>query len=164
MSDPGTRWEYGINIDFVGQGGGSRSGKRLEAYLRDALFAPLGMSDTGFQHRPTACASGWSACMRAARTDRWRRSRSRCEQNPEFHMGGGGLYGTAADYIKFCQMILNNGRGNGNQLLKPETVAMMGQNHIGDLTMGKMSDDGADVHQRCRVSSPTSSRSGASPS
>ena len=57
---------------------------------------------------------------------------------PEFHMGGGGLYGTAADYIKFTQMILNKGRGNGNQVLKPETVALMGQNHIGDLTMGKM--------------------------
>ena len=60
------------------------------------------------------------------------------EQDPEFHMGGGGLYGTAADYIKFTQMILNKGRGNGNQVLKPETVALMGQNHIGDLTMGKM--------------------------
>ena len=46
------------------------------------------------------------------------------EQNPEFHMGGGGLYGTAADYIKFTQMILNKGRGNGNQLLKPETVTL----------------------------------------
>jgi CubicO group peptidase (beta-lactamase class C family) len=60
------------------------------------------------------------------------------EQTPEFHMGGGGLYGTAADYIKFTQMILNQGRGNGNQVLKAETVALMGQNHIGDLTMGKM--------------------------
>ena len=60
------------------------------------------------------------------------------EQEPEFHMGGGGLYGTAGDYIKFTQMILNKGRGNGNQLLKPETVATMGQNHIGELTMGKM--------------------------
>src|SRR5258705_613928 len=60
------------------------------------------------------------------------------EQNPEFHMGGGGLYGTAADYIKFTQMILNKGRGNGNQVLKPETVALMSQTHIGDLTIGKM--------------------------
>jgi CubicO group peptidase (beta-lactamase class C family) len=60
------------------------------------------------------------------------------EQAPEFHMGGGGLYGTAADYTKFTQMILNKGRGNGNQVLKPETVAQMGQNNIGDLTMGKM--------------------------
>ncbi len=60
------------------------------------------------------------------------------EQNPEFLMGGGGLYGTAGDYIKFTQMILNKGKGNGNQLLKPETVALMGQNHIGDLSVTKM--------------------------
>src|ERR1700731_593985 len=60
------------------------------------------------------------------------------DQDPEFHMGGGGLYGTAGDYIKFTQMILNKGRGNGNQLLKAETVAMMGQNHIGELNMTKM--------------------------
>ena len=53
-------------------------------------------------------------------------------------MGGGGLYSTAADYIRFTQMILNKGRGNGNQVLKAETVATMGQNHIGDLAMGKM--------------------------
>ncbi len=53
-------------------------------------------------------------------------------------MGGGGLYGTAADYIKFTQMILNKGRGNGNQVLKPETVALMGQNNIGELNIGKM--------------------------
>jgi CubicO group peptidase (beta-lactamase class C family) len=60
------------------------------------------------------------------------------EQDPEFHMGGGGLYGTAGDYIKFTQMILNKGKANGNQLLKPETVATMGQNHIGELNVTKM--------------------------
>ena len=53
-------------------------------------------------------------------------------------MGGGGLYGTAGDYIKFTQMILNKGKGNGNQVLKPETVALMGQNHIGDLVQTRM--------------------------
>ena len=53
-------------------------------------------------------------------------------------MGGGGLYGTAGDYIKFTRMILNKGSGNGNQVLKPETVAMMGQNHIGELNMPKL--------------------------
>ena len=49
MSDPGTRWEYGINIDFVGKAVEAVSGKRLDAYLRDHLFTPLGMSDTGFK-------------------------------------------------------------------------------------------------------------------
>src|ERR1700761_7041914 len=49
MSDPGTRWEYGTNIDFVGKAVEAASGKRLDAYLRDHLFTPLGMSDTGFK-------------------------------------------------------------------------------------------------------------------
>ncbi|MEX7455718.1 serine hydrolase, partial [Pseudomonas aeruginosa] len=44
-----TRWEYGINIDFVGKAVEAASGKKLDAYLRDNMFAPLGMSDTGFK-------------------------------------------------------------------------------------------------------------------
>jgi methyl acetate hydrolase len=137
MTDPGTRWEYGTNIDFVGKAVEAASGKRLDAYLRDHMFAPLGMSDTGFKIGESQRkrlvgmhARGEDGTLAAIPFE--------LEQEPEFHMGGGGLYGTAADYIKFTQMILNKGRGNGNQLLKPETVALMGQNHIGDLTMGKM--------------------------
>jgi CubicO group peptidase (beta-lactamase class C family) len=60
------------------------------------------------------------------------------KQDPEFFAGGGGLYGTAPDYIKFTRMILNKGSGNGHRLLKPETIALMGQNHIGDLNVTKM--------------------------
>jgi methyl acetate hydrolase len=137
MSDPGTRWEYGTNIDFVGKAVEAASGKRLDAYLRDHMFAPLGMTDTAFrigdaqrQRLVGMHARGEDGSLAPIPFE--------LEQDPEFHMGGGGLYGTAADYIKFTQMILNKGRGNGNQLLKPETVALMGQNHIGDLTMGKM--------------------------
>lgn len=137
MSDPGTRWEYGINIDFVGKAVEAASGKRLDAYLRDHMFAPLGMNDTGFkitddmrQRLVATHARGEDGSLAPIAFE--------IEQNPEFHMGGGGLYGTAGDYIKFTQMILNKGRGNGNQVLKPETVVLMGQNHIGDLTIGKM--------------------------
>jgi CubicO group peptidase (beta-lactamase class C family) len=137
MTDPGTRWEYGTNIDFVGKAVEAVSGKRLDAYLRDHMFTPLGMSDTGFKIGESQRkrlvgmhARGEDGTLAAIPFE--------LEQEPEFHMGGGGLYGTAADYIKFTQMILNKGRGNGNQLLKPETVALMGQNHIGDLTIGKM--------------------------
>jgi CubicO group peptidase (beta-lactamase class C family) len=137
MTDPGTRWEYGTNIDFVGKAVEAASGKRLDAYLRDHLFTPLGMSDTGFKigdaqrKRLVAMHSrGEDGSLATIPFE--------LEQDPEFHMGGGGLYGTAGDYIKFTQMILNKGRGNGQQLLKPETVALMAQNHIGELTMGKM--------------------------
>ena len=137
MTDPGTRWEYGTNIDFVG--------KAVEAVERQAarrlsarsLFAPLGMTDTGFKigdaQRKRLVgmhARGEDGSLAPIPFE--------LEQDPEFHMGGGGLYGTAGDYIKFTQMILNKGRGNGNQVLKPETVAMMGQNHIGELNMTKM--------------------------
>src|ERR1700760_1335059 len=135
-SDPGTRWEYGVNIDFVGKAIEAASGQRLDAYLRDNIFAPLGMTDTAFKIGPSQRER--LVGMHARTPDGLASVAFEIEQEPEFHMGGGGLYGTAGDYIKFTQMILNKGKGNGNQLLKPETVATMGQNHIGDLTMGKM--------------------------
>jgi methyl acetate hydrolase len=137
MTEPGTRWEYGTNIDFVGKAVEVVSGKRLDAYLRDYLFTPLGMTDTGFRIGESQRkrlvgmhARGPDGSLMPIPFE--------LEQDPEFHMGGGGLYGTAGDYIKFTQMILNKGRGNGNQVLKPETVAMMGQNHIGDLNITKI--------------------------
>ncbi|UFX45489.1 beta-lactamase family protein [Bradyrhizobium sp. 41S5] len=137
MTDPGTRWEYGTNIDFVGKAVEAASGKKLDVYLHDHMFAPLGMSDTAFKISDDMRkrlvgmhARGEDGTLAAIPFE--------LEQNPEFHMGGGGLYSTAADYIKFCQMILNKGKGNGNQVLKAETVALMGQNHIGELTVDKM--------------------------
>lgn len=137
VSDPGTRWEYGINIDFVGKAVEAASGKRLDAYLQDHLFTPLGMTDTAFkigeaQRQRLVAMHGRNPDGSLAPIP------FELEQDPEFHMGGGGLYGTADDYIKFTQMILNQGKGNGNQVLKPETVALMGQNHIGELTMTRM--------------------------
>lgn len=137
MTDPGTRWEYGTNIDFVGKAVEAVSGKRLDAYLRENLFTPLGMTDTGFkigdaqrQRLVGMHARGEDGSLAPIPFE--------LEQDPEFHMGGGGLYGTAGDYIKFTQMILNKGRGNGNQVLRAETVAVMGQNHIGRLNMTKL--------------------------
>jgi CubicO group peptidase (beta-lactamase class C family) len=135
-SDPGTRWEYGTNIDFVGKAVEAVSGKKLDAYLRDNLFAPLGMNDTGF--RISDSMRQRLVGMHARAPEGLGPIPFEMEQSPEFHMGGGGLYGTAADYIKFTQMILNKGKANGNQLLKPETVALMGQNNIGAIEVGKM--------------------------
>ena len=113
------------------------SGQKLDAYLRDNLFTPLGMDDTAFKLGPSQRARlvgmharGDGGVLAPIPFER--------EQTPEFHMGGGGLYGTAGDYIRFTRMILNKGRGNGNQVLKPETVALMSDNHIGELEMTKM--------------------------
>jgi methyl acetate hydrolase len=137
MTEPGTRWEYGINIDFVGRAVEVASGQRLEAYLREHLFNPLGMTDTGYKIGDAQRQRLVSVHTRGA-DGSLTPIAFEIEQDPEFHMGGGGLYGTAGDYIKFTQMILNKGRGNGNQILKPATVALMGQNHIGELEMGRM--------------------------
>ena len=137
MTDPGTRWEYGTNIDFVGKAVEAASGQRLDAYLRDHMFTPLGMSDTGFKIGESQRKRLVGMHSRAE-DGTLAPIPFELEQEPEFHMGGGGLYGTAADYIRFTQMILNKGHGNGHQVLRPETVALMGQNNIGDLTMGKM--------------------------
>jgi methyl acetate hydrolase len=136
VTDPGTRWEYGINIDFIGKAVEAVSGKRLDAYLRDHLFSPLGMSDTSF--KITDAQRRRLVGMHARTPDGLVPIPFELEQDPEFHMGGGGLYSTGADYIKFTQMILNKGSGNGNQVLKPETIALMGQNHMGELNVNKL--------------------------
>jgi CubicO group peptidase (beta-lactamase class C family) len=137
MRDPGTRWEYGTNIDFVGKVVEAVSDERLDAYFQNHLLAPLGMTDTAFviggdqRKRLVAMHSrGADGALTPIPFE--------IKQDPEFLAGGGGLYGTAPDYIKFTQMMLNNGTGNGNRILKPETVALMSQNHIGELNMTPM--------------------------
>lgn len=135
--DPGTRWEYGIGTDFVGKAVEAASGQRLDAYLHENLFVPLGMTDTAFK-------IGLAQRQRLVSVHTRRADGSlapfwfEVEQEPEFHSGGGGLYGTAGDYLRFARMILNKGKGNGDQILKPETVVAMSQNHIGELKMTSM--------------------------
>jgi len=134
MSDPGTRWEYGINIDFVGKAVEAISGKKLDAYLRDHLFTPLGMTDTGFLISSSQKAR--VAPMFSRQGDGSLKPMDfEMPQRPEFFMGGGALFSTPRNYIAFLQMLLHEGRFNGAQVLKPETVALMRQNHIGDLNV-----------------------------
>ena len=137
MSDPGTRWEYGINIDFVGKAVEAASGQRLGAYMRDNIFAPLGMNDTGFkigdnQRKRLVAVHSRAADGSLAPIE------FETPQEPEFEMGGGGLYSTAPDYLKFARMILNKGRAGDHKVLKTETVADMSRNHIGNIEVQKM--------------------------
>jgi len=136
LFDPGDDWCYGINIDFVGKAVEKLSGQSLEDYFRENIFAPLGMNDTRFILRPD---------MRSRLVRMHQRSESGVQpidfevpQQPEFFMGGGGLYGTGEDYIKFTQAILNGGIYNGERILKAETVAEMTKNQIDGLSMHVM--------------------------
>lgn len=135
-SDPGTRWEYGISVDFVGKAVEAVSGQKLDAYLRDHLLSPLGMTDTAFKMGPDQRRR--LVGMHSRSTAGLAPMPFEVTQEPEFHMGGGGLYGTAPDYIRFVRMLLNNGTLDGVTVLRAETVKTMGQNHIGELTVGKM--------------------------
>jgi methyl acetate hydrolase len=133
--DPGERWDYGINIDWVGKAVERVSGQKLGDYFAERLFAPLGIKDTAFklmpEHRTRLAAMharGQDGALSPIPFE--------IPQEPEFEMGGGGLYGTAADYMSFEQLFLNDGRAaNGRQVLKPETVRLMAQNAIGNLNV-----------------------------
>jgi methyl acetate hydrolase len=130
--DPGEKWDYGIGIDWVGKAVERVSGQSLGAYLAEHLFGPVGMTDIGFKLTPEC--RGRLAGMHARSEDGMLAPiEFEIPQEPEFEMGGGGLYGTAADYLAFQQLFLNDGHANGQQVLRPETVALMRRNAIGDL-------------------------------
>jgi len=129
--DPGDKWDYGINIDFIGKAVEAVSGQKLGDYFQENLFEPLGMKDTAFKltdERRTRLVG-----MHARQADGSLQPMPfEIPQEPEFQMGGGGLYGTAGDYLAFERMFLNEGRSaSGKQVLKPETVRAAAQNQMG---------------------------------
>ena len=132
--EPGDRWEYGINIDFAGKMVEKVSGERLESYFHEHIFGPLGMADTSFKLSPSQRAR--LVAMHARGADgSLKPIEFEMPQEPEFFMGGGGLYSTGPDYLKFVRMFLNRGNLDGKAVLRPETVAMMGKNQIGDVNV-----------------------------
>jgi methyl acetate hydrolase len=132
--DPGERWEYGINIDWIGKAVERVSNQKLGDYFTEHLFGPIGMRDTAFKLTPerrarlvgmhTRSPDGALAPMEFE-----------LPQEPEFEMGGGGLYGTAADYLAFESIFLNQGRADGRQVLQPQTVRLMAENAMGQLNV-----------------------------
>ena len=134
--DPGEKWEYGISIDWAGKAVEAISGQTLAAYMAENICVPLGMSDTAF--RIGAAQRQRLAKIHARTPDGVVATDTEIPQDPEFHMGGGGLYATVGDYLKFTQMILHGGRFNGVQVLRPETVATMSQNAMGGLVCNAM--------------------------
>ena len=132
LFDPDDAWEYGSNIDWVGQVIEGITGQRLGEAMQARVFDPLDMGDTGFTLTPS---------MRERRVTMHQRDSSgtltplpafELPQDPEVHMGGHGLYSTALDYAKFIRMWLNDGQGPNGPVLKPETVAMAERNGLGD--------------------------------
>ncbi len=135
--DPGTDWAYGISIDWIGRLVEIVSGQDLNEYTREHLFRPLRMTDTGFTLGETQCARGAGMHQRGEDGKLTPSPFARPETR-EFFAGGGALYSTAPDYIRFERMMLNGGALDGARVLRPETVAQMGQNQMGALEVHRM--------------------------
>ena len=131
--EPGTKWLYSYATDVCGHLVEALSGKTLDQYFEDHIFEPLGMTDTAF----------W---VDDSRRDRFTANYTRgpnkelqllddpedstYASRPSFLSGGGGLTGTTADYLKFCDMLRLKGMANGERIIGPRTLAMMHRNHL----------------------------------
>jgi len=140
MFEPGSRWQYGTSADWSGRLVETVSGLSLEEYFQKNILGPLGMHDTSF-------------LMPAAKFDRLVSESTRGDDGagplkenprnlpkpPKAFNGGGGLYSTAGDYVRFMQMILRRGQGpKGEPILQPKAVDMMATIQTGDLSCGKL--------------------------
>lgn len=139
LFDPGDQWEYGVSTDWVGLAVEAASGMSLGSYMTQHIFEPLGMRDTGFRHegerlsrRATMLMRGEDQALRPFPLE------IGGGEGAEFEGGGGGLMGTAEDYLRFLRMLLRGGELDGRQVLRPETVTEMGRNQIGGLRAGAM--------------------------
>lgn len=132
LFDPGERWQYGTNLDWVGQVVERLRGKRLGEVFEERIFEPLGIENMSFvlreDFRPRL------AEMHARNADGSLTPMDfELPSPPEVDFGGHGLYGTVGDYMTFIRMWLNDGAGEHGRVLKQETVEMAVQNHLGDL-------------------------------
>lgn len=126
---PGTQWEYGRSTDVLGRIVEVVSGMTLGEFLQQRIFAPLGMADTFFNVPQEKVARVANPMIEPATG---KRPNSRDPRKPSrFESGGGGLFSTASDYLRFTRMLLGGGELDGVRLLSPRTVAFMTSDHLG---------------------------------
>lgn len=130
LFDPGEKWEYGSNIDWVGQVVEAIRGKRLGEVMRERIFAQLGMKEIAFTRTPSMKERSATIHARTADGGLSPMDGFELPDNPEVDMGGHGLYATIPEYMKFIRMWLNDGDGPNGRVLKPETVAWAVKNGL----------------------------------
>ena len=129
---PGEKWAYGVSTDLLGYLVEVLSGMRLDQFLNQHIFTPLGMKDTAFYvpeekiERLATIYEKDQDGIKAGEPVNF----DHVTKSPKFLSGGGGLYSTASDYIRFAQMLLNRGELDGMRVLTVETVESMIKNHI----------------------------------
>ncbi|MBV9169852.1 MAG: beta-lactamase family protein [Chloroflexi bacterium] len=134
--DPGSRWIYGISTDLVGYLCEVISGQKFDRYLQEQILGPLGMVDTAFglpAEKVERFAANYAPCNGMPRyelvddpeTSSYTRERT-------YFSGAGGLVSTAADYLRFCRMLANDGELDGVRIIGPRTIRLMTLNHLPD--------------------------------
>ena len=148
---PGTKWQYSgwQAFDTLARVVEIASGKPYNTFLKERIFDPLGMKDTGFNpfadYRAPRLAFRYASAPNVYEPDPNRPAQGPLKKmdpptpwsvGNAYFSGGAGLSGTAEDYLRFAQMLINGGELNGKRLLSPETILMMRGNHVGDLFPG----------------------------
>jgi CubicO group peptidase (beta-lactamase class C family) len=139
LYQPGTKWSYSAAVDIQGYIIEKLSGQTLGQFMHDHVWGPLGMKDTGFFVPPDKASRLASVYVMNQMTGNKLYELTSAipgiqdfTKPPPLESGGGGSVSTIDDYALFCQMMLNKGELNGVRILKPETVAMMGENQLED--------------------------------
>jgi CubicO group peptidase (beta-lactamase class C family) len=129
---PGGTWNYSVSSDVLGYVVEKISGMGFADFVRRHILGPLAMTDTDFQvaadkrDRLATCYYAQNGKLLVYDDA----ERSSFFESPKLESGGGGLCGTAADYLRFCRMLLGGGALDGVRLLSPKTVALMTMNHL----------------------------------
>jgi methyl acetate hydrolase len=133
VADPGTRWDYGISTDWLGQIVEAVSGEELASYCAQHIFVPLGMADATF--RPNGSQLGRQMTVHARTPDGGLAPAPIDFAEPEFCAGGHGLFGTAGDYLRFLRALLRGGELDGERVLRRETVDLAFTNHLDGIAL-----------------------------
>ena len=130
--DPGSKWEYGIGIDWATTMLETATGRTLEELMRTEVFDPLGMNNTAYVPS-AAMAARLGPIHTRDEGGRFQASAaSPLGNDREYNGGGGGLHSTLGDYSRFLRMILRGGELDGSRVLERATVSLAGENHMGD--------------------------------
>jgi methyl acetate hydrolase len=132
LADPGTRFNYGINTDWLGRVVEAIGGAGLDVLIEDGVTGPLGMADTMFRLDPDRTANCVTVHVKGA-DGGWVSAGEILNQEPDWWAGGHGLYSTPRDYIRFERALLRGGELDGVRILRPETVDAAFSNQIGEL-------------------------------
>ncbi|HYM21802.1 MAG TPA: serine hydrolase domain-containing protein [Vicinamibacterales bacterium] len=130
LAQPGTRWSYSIAVDVQGYLIEKFSGMPFADFARTRIFEPLGMKDTAFYVPKEKLARFSEVHTGSGASLAIDTNRPEPTAVPLGPSGGGGLFSTAPDYARFCEMLLQGGQLNGVRLLAPRTVEMMRTNHV----------------------------------